>query len=224
MPTLRPPVRARVAFVHGLWLTGIESFVLRRHLAARGYSLSVFPYSSLAEPLPQVLDRCARFGDGLAAQAPRTPVHFVGHSLGGVVLYRLFERGYRGTEGTRVVMLGAPLHGCAAGRRFASLAGGRARDLLGRIAQEELLADRERRWDSPVPLGLVAGTRPLGLARLVASLPGENDGVVTVDETRLPGATASVKLPVAHSEMLFSARCAHAVADFLDRGDFGGSR
>jgi pimeloyl-ACP methyl ester carboxylesterase len=214
------PPRGDVVFVHGLWLTGAESFLLRRRLAAAGLRLHPFPYSSLNESLGLVIDRCAAFANALADRDPPLPVHFVGHSLGGVVLHRLFEKGYRATPGARVVLLGPPLRGCAAGRRFAELAGGRGRGLLGSIARDELLRDCDRRWNSGVPLGIIAGTRPFGLARLVVPVAGEHDGVVRVSETQLPGATGFVKLPVAHSEMLFSARVAEEITAFLATGHF----
>ena len=226
IPTLRmsatTPPRGEVVFVHGLWLTGAESFALRHRLRAAGLRLHTFPYSSFTESLDQVIRRCAAYADALAARTFPRPVHFVGHSLGGVVLYRLFELGFRASPGARVVLLGSPLCGCTAGRRFARLGGGLGRELLGAIARDELLRDRDRRWHSDVPLGIVAGTRPFGLARLVVPLEGEHDGVVTVAETRLPGAAAFVKLPVAHSEMLFSARTAGEVASFLVDGCFRG--
>jgi len=45
-------------------------------------------------------------------------------------------------------------------------------------------------------------------------------GVVTLAETRLPGATAHVTLPVSHTGMLLSARVAQEVGEFLEHGRF----
>ena len=44
---------------------------------------------------------------------------------------------------------------------------------------------------------------------------------VAVAETRLPGATAHLTLPVSHTGMLLSARVAREVGSFLDHGRFG---
>ena len=71
-----------------------------------------------------------------------------------------------------------------------------------------------------VAVGVLAGTRSLGLGRVVPDLPRPNDGVVSVAETRLPGAADFIALPVAHSEMLVSRRCAGQIAAFLDTGRF----
>jgi len=44
--------------------------------------------------------------------------------------------------------------------------------------------------------------------------------VVTLDETRLPGTADFIALPLAHSEMLASRRCAAQIVSFLDDGRF----
>jgi len=59
---------------------------------------------------------------------------------------------------------------------------------------------------SAVEIGVLAGTRCVGLGRLVPGLPLPNDGVVALAETRLPGTVDFVALPVAHSEMYASCR------------------
>jgi hypothetical protein len=73
---------------------------------------------------------------------------------------------------------------------------------------------------SAVAIGVLAGTRRVGLGRLVPGLPLPNDGVVALAETRLPGAADFIALPVAHSEMLASRRCAAQIAAFLESGRF----
>ena len=47
---------AAVLYVHGLWMTGIESIWLRRRLARqRGYRLQVFRYASVRAPLGEII-------------------------------------------------------------------------------------------------------------------------------------------------------------------------
>ena len=85
-PAEPPPLRGTVLFVHGLWLTGAESFFIRRRLAARGWSMRALPYSSMAESMDIVARRGARFAHALARRTLQ-PVHLVGHSLGGLIAY-----------------------------------------------------------------------------------------------------------------------------------------
>ena len=55
--------------------------------------------------------------------------------------------------------------------------------MLGRSAGHGLLGDGPA-WQGHLPLGVIAGNRPVGIGRLIGSLAGENDGTVTVAETR----------------------------------------
>ena len=61
---------------------------------------------------------------------------------------------------------------------------------------------------------------PVGIGRVLTSLPLPNDGTVCLDETELPGATASLVLDVSHTGMLYSSAVAASVARFLELGRF----
>ena len=68
--------------------------------------------------------------------------------------------------------------------------------------------------------GVIAGDRAFGMGRLIGPLPKPNDGTVTVAETRLPGATDHIVLPVTHLSMLWSGAVADEVIAFLRDGRF----
>jgi pimeloyl-ACP methyl ester carboxylesterase len=150
------------------------------------------------------------------ASIPADTVHLVGHSMGGVVALSYLQREPDRRIG-RVVLLGSPVAGSQAAHALARRQGGRL--LLGRsIAM--LQSHHHQRLDGPFCVGAIAGSRPLGLARFVVRLPAPNDGMVTVDETKLPGLTDHIVLPVSHGGMLISSRVARQVAAFLRRGHF----
>jgi hypothetical protein len=68
---------------------------------------------------------------------------------------------------------------------------------------------------------VIAGTVALGLGRAVGGrLPGENDGVVRLEETEVEGMTARVMVPLGHSVLIVSRRVAELVAHFLAHGRF----
>jgi pimeloyl-ACP methyl ester carboxylesterase len=203
-----------VVYVHGLWLPGEESLVLRHHLAQEfALELHWFRYFGASESMSDISARLRDFVRELGS----AEVHFIGHSLGGLVIYRFLERFPEQPPG-RVVFLGVP---CVASRaaehagRFAPLA-----RLLGPSVADELLTVRERRWTHARPLGIVAGNQPLGLGQFFARFDEDNDGTIAVSETRLPGATDHIVLPVSHLGMLLSARVARAAGAFLTQGHF----
>jgi hypothetical protein len=116
------------------------------------------------------------------------------------------------------VLAGAPVAGSLAARRLARLPGGRA--ALGRSAPEwhesaHPMSDTERE------IGVIAGSRPFGIGRVVApDLPAPSDGVVSVTETRLLAMRDHIVLNVSHFGMLLSRAVAHQICAFLRDGAF----
>jgi pimeloyl-ACP methyl ester carboxylesterase len=204
---------AEVVYVHGLWMPGDESLVLRHRLTQEfGLTLHAFRYSGASSSMLAIAERLDQFVRDLGAPV----VHFVGHSLGGLVVHRFLERFPEQPEG-RVVFLGTPgvaSRAAVSAARFAPVA-----QLMGQ-AGAELLEPRERRWTHPRPLGIVAGSQALGVGHLLAQFDEANDGTVAVSETRIPGATDHIVLPVSHLGLLLSARVAREVGTFLRDGRF----
>jgi pimeloyl-ACP methyl ester carboxylesterase len=203
-----------LVYVHGLWMPGEESLILRRRLGHDfALTLHAFRFSAASSSMSDITARLEDFVRELAVPE----VHFLGHSLGGLVIYRFLERFPQQPPG-RVVFLGTP---CVASRaaerasRFAAVA-----HLMGQSVAEELLKPRERRWTHERPLGIVAGKQPIGFGQLLADFDEENDGTIAVSETRMPGAADHIVLPVSHLGMLVSARVAEETGLFLTQGHF----
>jgi pimeloyl-ACP methyl ester carboxylesterase len=199
-----------VILTHGLWVPGVVMQPLASRLRSAGFRCHTFSYLGAAQPLAVHAERLARLASELG------PAHFVGHSLGGLVVLEALNA-HPAIEVGRVVLLGTAARGCHAGRRLARHGAGRW--FLGR--SEELWREgRASRWQRREPLGILAGSVPIGLGRLFGALPGVNDGVVTLEETEVPGMAERVVLPVGHSQMLISTKVGSQVAAFLAHGKF----
>lgn len=199
--------------MHGLWLGEWAFVVLGRRLRAAGLNVVPFSFPSVSVGLDESARRLAHFMD----DQPGLRLHAVGHSLGGILIWQAMRLAGTARPG-RVVALGTPFAGSHAARRLAAWPGGRG--LLG-AAMMQWLERPPPSWDLPQPLGVIAGSRPLGMGRLVApDLPVPNDGAVAVAETLIPGATQRRVLPVSHSGMLLSREVADHTATFLRHGHF----
>ncbi len=207
-----------MVYVHGLWQRGAESFLLRRRLAQQLQAdARTFSYPSIAADAGTNARALVKF---LAAIRADT-LHLVGHSLGGLVILRLFEEDAAVRAWLppgRIVLMGPPLQGSRTAQNLARLPLGKT--ILGRSAGEELLLPRGRRWAVARDLGVIAGSLERGMGRLLGKLEGPNDGTVLVAETQLVGAEEHVVLPVSHTGMVFSRQVANAAAAFLKTGKF----
>ena len=208
-------MKTAAVFVHGLFLNGAEFTLLRSRLAAQhGFRTHRFSYPTVRGSMAGAVAQLTRFVDRIEAER----VHFIGHSLGGIVLCRYFQCANPARDG-RVVLLGAPVAGSSSARAVAKH--GWLRRVIGPLVNAELVEDGEpRTWTCGRELGLIAGTRPMGLGRLFARMQEDSDGTVAVSETKLPGHTAHLVLPVSHMGMLTSARVARHVGGFLTEGRF----
>lgn len=206
---------ATVILVHGLW-TPAAVFMLHSHWLQRdGYRTLRFGYPSVRAGLAQNAQRLKHF----IASTSAAEIHLVGHSLGGLIILDMLRQA-PDPRLRRVVLLGTPCVDSHCAQRLARVPGMPA--LLGRSITEWLsrVPQGMAAPQTAVVVGVLAGTRSAGLGRIVPGLPRPNDGVVTVAETRLPGAADFIVLPVAHSEMLASRRCAAQIAAFLSTGGF----
>jgi pimeloyl-ACP methyl ester carboxylesterase len=218
-------MRTVVVYVHGLWLKGGESFLLRRRLSRELNAEShIFPYASVGTG---VKDNAMALGRYLQTIKTDT-LHLVAHSMGGLVILELFELSVvplgplaglaQGLPPGRIVLTGSPVRGSRSAERLARLPFGRS--LLGLSAPDLLPAHRERCWLGGRDLGVIAGDLGVGLGRLLGRMPAPNDGTVWLDETDLPGATEQLRVRASHTGMTFSPEVARQVAAFLKHGRF----
>jgi pimeloyl-ACP methyl ester carboxylesterase len=205
--------RAVVVLVHGLWTHGLLMELQRRYLANAGFDAVCYSYPSVRLTLSENASRLAQFARTLGVPV----VHWVGHSLGGLIILRMFEREAALMPG-RAVLLGSPYADAHSGRVLARSVWGTR--MLGRSVGEWLDLKKPAQFPGR-EIGVIAGTRSIGLGRIVArDLPTPNDGAVAVAETQIAAACDRIELPVTHTGMLLSRRIAHQVGAFLRDGRF----
>lgn|SRR5512138_841482 len=205
---------ATVVLVHGLWMSGFELGVLKHRLEATGELRALaFSYPSLTGCMSDHAESLLQFARAQSVER----MHFVGHSLGGIVILRALQLANDLPPG-RAVLLGTPLQGSRAAQGVSRLPFGRT--ILGLAVQEECVDCTPREWDGSREVGVVAGSMGLGLGRLFANLNTDHDGTVLVEETKLPGATDHIVMSTSHTGMLFSPEIAEQTAYFLTHGRF----
>lgn len=206
-----------VVLLHGIARTRRHMRPLAMFLAKEGYRAHNLGYPSTRATIESVSEDLATQVGTLTADAPL--VHFVGHSMGGLVA-RAVIRMRRPERLGRVVQLGTPNRGSEVAQFWKRFAFFR---LIYGPAGLELGTDWER-LDArlgPVDyeLGIIAGDR--SLAPISSWLiEGPDDGKVSVARTRLEGMADHRVMPVTHPFMPANRAVAREVVQFLRTGHF----
>jgi hypothetical protein len=195
----------------GSWVMSVMGMRMLRC----GFQSAFFSYPSMSSSLSRNALLLSRFVEGLAASR----IYFIGHSLGGLLVLQMLAE-FPQPRVRRVILAGSPYGACSVGTKLSRRGAGRY--ILGHSMLQWLdqAAVTQTTDDHPYELGVISGRRSLGAGRLIARLPEPNDGVVTVEETRVPNARDEIVLNVSHSEMLVSAEVVRQACSFLRQGHF----
>lgn len=165
---------------------------------------------------------------GYIEQFPAERLALLGHSYGGILLMHLFALDEPARDKVQAaVLMASPVAGSNAAKRLSSSRfSWFARALLG-VALEEGLSQPAPAWQNKVSLGVMAGVHRAGVTALLTSRREKSadrgsDGVVSVDETIIPGCTAAIQLKTSHAGFLWSSAAAGQVAHFLKHQRFSG--
>ena len=210
-----------VVLLHGLVRSAASMQPMQRALEAAGFETANVDYPSRENPI-EVLAPLA-VEDGLAdcrARPQLRSIHFVTHSLGGILL-RQYLVAHDIPELGRVVMLGPPNQGSLAADR---LRGAPGYDWLNGPVGRQL-----GKGEDSVPLalppadfevGIIAGSRTIDPVTS-AFLPDPDDGRVSVEDTKLEGMKDFVVVAHSHAFMMRAQDSIDLTLRFLETGSFG---
>ena len=201
-----------VVLIHGIWMTGIDMSLLRYRLKRKGYSAVQFSYPTVRCDLSQNAQRLSAF----VSKIDDDVVHFVAHSLGGLLI-RQFFHDFPEQRSGRIVTLGTPHQGSVVARRLGTDVWGKA--ILGKSLKRGLSGEVPG-WAHENEIGVLAGSASMGVGMVVTRLPKPHDGTVSVKESVLEGAADYKVLPVTHMAMMMSPQVVEEVHHFLSKGSF----
>jgi len=211
-------VTPTVVFLHGLARTSRSLVRLRRLVEKEGFNTWANSYPSRKLSIGQLADELA--GDIRTATSDG-PLIGVTHSLGGILVRHMRDRlNWRG-----LVMLAPPNNGSKIAVQLRD--NGLFKAVYGPAGFEVAV---ERQWPSPpLPFGVIAGTKSLSLSNPTSWLTGglrmfpegvQNDGTLSVDETRHPEMHCFATVDASHTWIMNHPETHRLVLRFLKTGVF----
>ena len=193
--------RELVVLVHGMGRTPLSMLPMAIALRRQGYEVLNFGYSSYGPSVAQIASKLAADVQAARDDGPARPVHFVGHSLGNIVVRWILEY-ERPDDLGRVVMLAPPNQGSRVADRLEGTLGWLL-DPLSEVTTDSLSTARRL----PPPEGVE-----------FAILAGDRDGKVSVAETFLPGAREHRVVPARHTFIMLRPSVVEMTERFLRTG------
>ena len=211
--------RDGVVLLHGISRTALSFRKMQLALERAGFTTLNLDYLSRGKALEALAEdihpAIQRFADSID-----TSVHFVGHSMGGL-LARVYIARHRPKHLGRVVMLGTPNGGSEIADRLKNF--GAFRAFFGPAGQQ-LGTQRSAVDDAMLPpidysVGVIAGNRSIDPVA-GTMLPKPHDGRVSVANTRLDGMADHIIVETSHPWLVRNGLAIEQTITFVRDGQF----
>jgi pimeloyl-ACP methyl ester carboxylesterase len=199
-----------IILAHGLIRSRASLLVPYFYLKHRGYNVKLYPYYSTRHSLEGHSAKFADFIADFAAGRPGRKVHFVTHSLGGIIMRMavdsLVKGGVSDIKFGRAVMFAPPNKGSKAAAKFS-----KSKTLRAVFKPLSELSDSPGSPIHSVPIpdvleyGVIAGSR---------------DGKVSLDEARLGREKDFLVVNAFHTFIMNRPECLSATVRFIETGSF----
>lgn len=207
-----------VVLLHGLGRTSYSMSSVEDSLAKDGYIVINNSYPSTEKNIQQL---ASVVGDGISAckKSGAHSIHFVTHSLGGILVRQYFQSNVV-AEAKRVVMLGPPNHGSEVATKkkdqwWYKMATGPAGQELGIEANSM----PNQLKSVPLEIGIIAGTESLD-PWFAGVVPKPNDGKVSVASAKLAEMKDFITVPHSHTFIANAEVVSNQIKLFLKQGHF----
>ena len=213
------PTSPCVILLHGLARSSSSMKKMGKALAKSGYVVQNTAYPSTkmsvselaSDVIPVAVERCVKDG--------ARPIHFVTHSLGGILIRYYLEDNELDNLG-RVVMLSPPNQGSEVVDILAGVPGFMA---VNGPAGQQLGTDGEsvpsQLGPATFDVGIITGDRSINLF-LSAMIPGDDDGKVSIENAKLEGMADFLVVHHSHPFIMKKDLVIRQVLHFLEHGRF----
>ncbi len=214
-----PAVADCVILLHGLARSSYSFLAMETALKGIGYDVVNVDYASTEDSIEELAN--TSIPNAITACGTTNQIHFVTHSMGGILVrYYMKHADEKPKNLNHVVMLGPPNKGSPVVDKLRGLPG---YELWNGIAGLQLGTGPKsipnRLGPVGFSLGVIAGNQ--SISPLFSSIiPGDDDGKVAVESTKIAGMADHIVIDVTHTFMMNSPAVFMQVAHFLREGAF----
>jgi hypothetical protein len=192
---------------------------LEQAVRGLGYQVVNLTYASRKHPIETLSQLAIDPALGRCNFKWKAQVHFVTHSLGGILVRYYLENSMLQNLG-RVVMIAPPNKGSQIVDNLGNFPGFRA---INGPAGAQLGTDSHsipaKLGAVTYPVGVIAGTRSVNLI-LSQFLPGVNDGRITTENTKVEGMSDYIEVPASHPFIIQNANAVRQATNYIRTGVF----
>jgi pimeloyl-ACP methyl ester carboxylesterase len=220
-PLIASAVESRecVILLHGLCRTSRSMARMETALTKVGYRVVNVDYPSRSAAIERLSEDAIGHAVAECQRHGATTIHFVTHSLGGILVRSYLARHTIPNLG-RTVMLAPPSQGSEVVDKLAALwifkkLNGPAGGELGTSEN----STPRKLGPAKFCVGVIAGNRSINWINSFL-IPGRDDGKVSVERTKLAGMADFLILPTAHPFIMKNHDAIQQTVAFLKRGKF----
>lgn len=204
-----------VLLLHGLGRNNMAMWLLASRLEDAGFHVHRVGYDSFNTSIPEIEEHIAEQVDSYTSTVSGT-IHFVGHSMGGLLIRAYLEDHILPSLG-RTVLIGTPNKGTPVADR---VKGNWLLETFNSPAEELGTKDSfPLSLEQPYyPVGVIAGRVDSCIADYF--IPGENDGLVPVESTKVSNMSDFIVVDSGHSFLRYDKTVADQTIFFLLNGHF----
>lgn len=211
------PDKDKIVLVHGFGRSPSAMQKLEEYFTDKGFLVYNIGYSSLTQDMNGVKNEFYTEVDKVVAKSPRK-IHFVGHSLGGLLIRSYLDNRNVKQLGN-VVTIGSPNKGTPLvetlkDKWYASFAGPAVKSLSSKGSPFLTSLNQNPKYN----LGVIAGYADFPEDRNL--IEGQHDGVVPVSSTVVDGAKDYLLVPVPHYAQRSNRTIMRQALNFLQKAKF----
>jgi len=207
-----------VIIVHGLGRTHLSMRKLTKKIEKEGYISLNFPFLTINKNIEDIENKLEKFIEK-NCKNKNMKIYFVTHSLGGIIV-RLYLKKHPNKK-TRVVMIAPPNQGSILADKLKN-------NVLISTLLGPSIFELGKNPEKSVPLtlgtidfelGIIAGTKSI-YPFFSKKIPGKDDGIVSVEETKLKNMKDFIEINSSHSFIMNNEETIKQTIHFLNYGYF----